>query len=211
MRKVYIIAAALLALGIFAWDNVAEEAALEGRLEEECGVDVLQPSIAGKILRFHILANSDGDADQRVKKEVRDAVGYGISPLLAEAESLDETEAIAKAHLDEIVDTAEAVLKENGFSYGARASLVTTEFPEKSYGPYTFPAGTYRALEITLGAGEGHNWWCVLYPNMCFQGTVYEVTDNGEALREVLSPAEYADVFNSKDYEIRLKFLEYFR
>ncbi len=71
--------------------------------------------------------------------------------------------------------------------------------PVKTYGDYTFPAGKYRALQITLGKGEGHNWWCVLYPNMCFQGSVYEVMDesSGEELREVLTQEEYADVFDS--------------
>lgn len=73
------------------------------------------------------------------------------------------------------------------------------DFPVKTYGDYTFPAGKYRALQITLGKGEGHNWWCVLYPNMCFQGSVYEVMDesSGEELREVLTQEEYADVFDS--------------
>lgn len=171
----------------------------------------MQSSIAGKILRFHILANSDSDEDQEVKALVRDAVGRELEPLLAGAENRDETEALVQTHLHEVVETAETVLAENGFSYGAHAELVTTAFPVKSYGPFTFPAGDYRALRITLGNGEGHNWWCVLYPNMCFQGTVYEVTDDGEVLREVLSPEEYKKVFRSKKYRIRWKFLEYFR
>jgi stage II sporulation protein R len=102
-------------------------------------------------------------------------------------------------------------MTEKGFDYGAKATLARVEFPEKSYGSYTFPAGEYEALEVTLGAGEGHNWWCVLYPNMCFSGSVYKVSDDaGEELKEVLSEEEYDDVFRSGRVSIRFKLFEYF-
>ena len=112
--------------------------------------------------------------------------------------------------MDEIVTVAEETLEKEGYSYGASARLATVDFPVKTYGSYTFPAGEYEALEITLGEGNGHNWWCVLYPNMCFQGTVYEVVEEeaDEALREVLTPEEYADVFNERNYQIRFRFAE---
>lgn len=175
--------------------------------------DPLQPEIAQKILRFHILANSDSKEDQEVKKKVRDAVGLMMAPKLQKAESLADTENIVEENLDSIVSTAERVLEENGYSYGAKARLARVDFPVKSYGDYTFPAGEYEALQVTLGAGEGHNWWCVLYPNMCFQGTVFEIESEeaDEALREVLTPEEYEDVFDDGKVEIRFKFLEYFR
>ena len=73
--------------------------------------------------------------------------------------------------MDEIIAVSKETLKANGFTYGASAELTHTDFPEKTYGDYTFPKGNYEALEITLGDGEGHNWWCVLYPNMCFRGS----------------------------------------
>lgn len=172
--------------------------------------DPLQKGIADKILRFHILANSDSDEDQEVKKKVRDQVGQMMAPLLEDASGLAETQEIVAAHMDEIVCTAEETLRAEGYTYGASARLARVSFPVKTYGDYTFPAGEYEALEITLGEGKGHNWWCVLYPNMCFQGTVYEVVEESadEALREVLTPAEYADVFDSGNFEIRFRFLE---
>jgi stage II sporulation protein R len=91
------------------------------------------------------------------------------------------------------------------------AHITHTEFPEKSYGSYTFPKGEYEALQIIIGEGAGQNWWCVLYPNMCFRGTVFEVVEEeaGEALREVLSPWEYADVFDSGDVEVEFKIFEF--
>ena len=175
--------------------------------------DPLQPEIAGKILRFHVLANSDSEADQNVKKQVRDAVGQLMEPKLEESTDLAETEMIVQQSLDEITEVAEHTLEENGYHYGASARIAQVEFPVKSYGEYTFPAGEYEALQVTLGKGRGHNWWCVLYPNMCFRGSVYEVTtdDARKALREVLTPEEYADVFRHGKFQIRFKFLEYFR
>jgi stage II sporulation protein R len=172
----------------------------------------LQQSIATKILRFHILANSDSEADQELKLIVRDAVGEMLEKKLEGVSDLSQTEKIVTDNLSKIEKTAEKTMAENGYDYDAKATLARVEFPEKSYGAYTFPAGEYEALEVTLGAGEGHNWWCVLYPNMCFSGSVYEVTDDAdEELREVLSEEEYDDVFRSDSKQIRFKFLEYFR
>ena len=177
------------------------------------GNDMLQPSIASKILRFHVLANSDMQEDQAVKERVRDAVGFYLKPLLEEAEDLEETKQIVDENMDDIIAVAERTLQENGYDYSVSARITRTDFPEKSYGMYTFPAGEYEALQIVLGEGEGQNWWCVLYPNMCFRGSVFEVVEEeaGEALREVLSPWEYADVFDSGKVQLRFKFLEFFR
>lgn len=176
------------------------------------GNDPLQPSIASKILRFHVLANSDSPSDQKVKEKVRDAVGTYLKPLLEESDNIEETRTIVDAHMDQIVAISEETLKEQGYDYTVSAVITHTDFPEKTYGSYTFPKGNYEALEITIGKGDGKNWWCVLYPNMCFKGTVFAVEDNeaGEELREVLTPWEYADVFDSGDVEVRLKVLEYF-
>lgn len=173
----------------------------------------LQPQIAEKILRFHVLGNSNSREDQNVKLKVRDAIGAYMSSYLEEAQDMDDTRKIVNEHMDEIVQVAEDTLFTEGFDYGAKALLTYTEFPEKTYGEYTFPAGTYEALEVVLGDGEGANWWCVLYPNMCFRGSVYEVVqeDAKESLKEVLTPEEYADVFQSGKYKVRLKFLEYFK
>lgn len=176
------------------------------------GNDLLQPSIASKILRFHVIANSDADVDQEVKIAVRDAVGGYMQSLLEDSKSIEQTKQIVNANLPKILDIAVAVLRENGFDYDVEAKITTAHFPEKSYGAYTFPKGQYQALQITLGEGAGQNWWCVLYPNMCFRGAVYEVVEEEAqtALREILTPWEYADVFDSGEVELRFKFLEYF-
>lgn len=177
------------------------------------GYDFLQPSIASKILRFHVLAHSDSAEDQAVKEKVRDAVGIYLQPLLTESNSLDETKRIIEENMEKIEEVSRRTLKEYGYDYPVAARITNTEFPEKTYGAYTFPKGEYEALQISIGSAKGQNWWCVLYPNMCFRGTVFEVVEEsaGEALREVLSPWEYADVFDSGKVEVRFKFLEFFR
>lgn len=177
------------------------------------GNDVLQPSIASKILRFHVLANSDSSGDQAVKEKVRDAVGIYLQPYLKDTDSLEETRQIVNSKMEEIIRIAKQTLEQNGYDYEVSARITNADFPEKSYGAYTFPKGTYEALQITIGKGAGQNWWCVLYPNMCFRGSVFEVVEEeaGEALQEVLSPWEYADVFNSGKVQIRFKFLEFFK
>lgn len=176
------------------------------------GNDPLQPSIASKILRFHVLANSDATCDQAVKEEVRDAVGAYLQPLLEEAESLEETKQIVSGHMEQVVGVAKQTLENKGFDYDVSARIAHIDFPEKTYGAYTFPKGTYEALQIVIGEGRGQNWWCVLYPNMCFKGSVFEVIEEeaSESLKEVLNPWEYADVFDSGKVEFRFKFLEYF-
>ncbi len=181
---------------------------LEGGAEES-----MQAKIAEKILRFHVRANSDSKRDQQVKEEVRDAVGSYIEPKLAGADSLEDTKAVIEENMDGIIEAAERVLQQEGEDYTVDAFLTCTQFPVKTYGSYTFPAGEYEALEVVLGEGKGHNWWCVLYPNMCFRGSVYEIVEEeaGEALREVLTAEEYKEVFDSGKFKIRWKFLEYFK
>lgn len=177
------------------------------------GNDLLQPSIASKILRFHVLANSDSNQDQEVKEKVRDAVGIYLQPLLEGVDDLEETKQIIEENKEQIITVAKHTLRENGFDYEVSARITNADFPEKTYGAYTFPKGKYEALQIVIGEGEGQNWWCVLYPNMCFRGSVFEVIEEEaeEALREVLNPWEYADVFDSGKVQIRFKFLEFFQ
>jgi stage II sporulation protein R len=194
--------------------GVTQESAQRDATEQESAQqDPLQPGIAQKILRFHVIANSDSGEDQEVKLKVRDAVGALMEEKLAQVNDLAESKAVISENLENIRAIAQDTLRKAGADYGADAWLATVEFPEKSYGAFTFPAGEYEALEVVLGEGTGQNWWCVLYPNLCFRGSVYEVVDEDakEELREVLTPEEYADVIDSGRFVIRLKFLEYFR
>lgn len=173
--------------------------------------ETLQKGIADKILRFHVLANSDSEEDQKLKLAVRDAVGAKMGELLSGVESREEAKAVVLSKRDVIIETAEKTILEAGYDYTVDARLGEVEFPKKTYGKYTFPAGKYEALEVIIGEGEGQNWWCVMYPNMCFSGTVYEVVEDRaeEELREVLSEEEYENVLNSGNYEVRFKYFSF--
>ena len=173
----------------------------------------LQQGIAEKILRFHVLAASDTKEDQELKLKVRDAVGVYMEEELADALNKSESEELVRLHLGEIEAVAEQTIKEAGYDYPVTASLAYVEFPEKTYGEYVFPAGTYEALEVVIGEGKGHNWWCVMYPNLCFSGSVYEVVDEEaeERLREVLSTEEYEAVFSSGNVKVEWKSLAFFK
>ena len=171
----------------------------------------LQEAIAGKILRFHVLANSDSSEDQNLKLKVRDAVGSYMEEELKNVDNLPECRKAVEDNLTEITAIAKQVISDEGYQYPVTASLEEASFPVKTYGTYTFPAGDYEALRVVIGAGEGHNWWCVLYPNMCFSGSMYEVEDEaaGQKLREVLDAAEYEQVLNEGNYKIRLNYLSF--
>lgn len=171
----------------------------------------MQERIAEKVLRFHVIANSDESYDQELKLKVRDAVGAQMAEVLAGAKSRKECEQIVQKEMDEIKHTAETVIKEEGYAYKVQTFLKEVKFPVKTYGDYTFPAGDYEALEVVIGDGEGRNWWCVMYPNMCFSGSVYEVVDEDakEELREVLSEEEYEQVFTSGNYKVQFKYLTF--
>lgn len=178
---------------------------------EEWKLQQTQQEIAGKILRFHVRANSDSSADQALKLKVRDAVGAMMRQYLADADDRTQCESIVREQMPRIMQTAEQVIAQEGYTYPVTAQIQTVAFPQKTYGDYVFPAGEYEALHIVIGSGKGRNWWCVMYPNLCFHGAVYDVSD-AEAeknLKQVLSEEEYDAVLKSGKYKIRFKYLDF--
>ena len=126
---------------------------------------------AADVLRLHILANSDSPADQAVKLRVRDA----LLPLFEAAGTYEDARAFVLDHGAALLGLCERTLSAAGASYGAQLLLGVSDFPDRTYGGVLFPAGAYDALQIVLGDGAGHNWWCVLFPPLCV------VTVDGEA------------------------------
>ena len=119
-------------------------------------------------LRVHIRANSNLDCDQSVKYKVRDRVVEYLTPTVAACEDKQTAMNKISQQLGEIAMVADGVLRENGYTYGARVSLRREEFPTRVYDNVTLQAGVYDALILELGTGEGDNWWCVVYPPLCF-------------------------------------------
>lgn len=177
----------------------------------EYKMQLTQQEISERILRFHVRANSDSSEDQALKLKVRDAIGVHMQDELAGVTNLDECTALVENRLSEIIQTAEQVIAQEGYDYPVTAEVKTVEFPVKTYGSYTFPAGDYQALNVVIGEGKGQNWWCVMYPNMCFHGAVYEVVDEKaeQSLRQVLSEDEYDAVLKSRRYQVRFKYLDF--
>lgn len=129
-----------------------------------------------EVLRIHILADSDQEADQAVKLQVRDAVLEAINQDFSGDGTLEGTIACLEGEMDRIEETANEVLAEVGMPYQAKAELTEMYFTTREYerngSTFSMPAGRYQALRITLGSGEGHNWWCVAYPPMCIDAAV---------------------------------------
>ncbi|HBK86505.1 MAG TPA: hypothetical protein DDZ53_10790 [Firmicutes bacterium] len=133
-----------------------------------------------KLIRLHVLANGESLEDQRVKLVVRDELLAVLNPLLATAASMEEAEEIIKANLVLLSQTAEQALVQAKVDYQARLQLGLFNFPDKYYGTYSLPAGRYMALNVTLGTGAGRNWWCVIFPAMCYTAEVCQQTEADE-------------------------------
>ena len=130
----------------------------------------VQSNSNADFLRIHIRADSNDAADQNVKYEVKSAVVDYLTPYLVNATTKKQAMNIVKSHLSDIERVCDRVLLQNGFSYKSHAKLTEEQFPDRTYGDVTLEAGVYDALIIELGSGSGNNWWCVVYPPLCFVG-----------------------------------------
>lgn len=166
----------------------------------------IQQGIAAEILRFHVIANSDSEADQALKLKVRDAVVEYMEVLLEDTQEIGETKSRVQAHMEEIEERAAEVIRAEGCTYPVRAELTECYFPRKSYGDCTFPAGRYQALRLCIGRAEGRNWWCVLFPNLCFIDSVHAVLpgEQKQKLKNVLTEEEYESLFDWKDSKFKI-------
>lgn len=126
-----------------------------------------QDDLQEKMIRLHVIANSDSDADQTLKLCVRDAVLCRAEDILRQSADMTEARARLRDSLPAIGDAAAQELAAQGSGYAVSVSLEDTEFPRKTYDGFALPAGEYMALRVVIGAGEGRNWWCVVYPPLC--------------------------------------------
>lgn len=168
----------------------------------------VQEGIAEEILRFHVIANSDSEEDQALKMKVKEEVVSYVSGLTQNQQQVEEAEYIIGLYLEEIRKKAEAVVEREGYDYPVTVELTDSYFPVKSYGEAVFPEGVYRALKIRIGKAEGKNWWCVLYPNLCFVDSAYGVLEEEqkEQLKYVLTEEEYESIFQVPSKDIRISF-----
>lgn len=159
-----------------------------------------QSQLAEQVVRLHVLANSDDPADQALKLQVRDAVLEAAEPLLSGVHSQQEAETALSGQLEALAQAGQAVVEEEGYDYPVGVALTTSYFPTREYEDFSLPAGYYRALRVEIGAAQGHNWWCVVYPPLCTVG----VTET-EAASGQLNPEEMA-LITQQDTEYVLRF-----
>lgn len=155
------------------------------------------------VLRLHILANSDSVADQTLKLKVRDEVLAQVSPLYINALSKDEVISITRDNLTLIENIATDTILSSGYDYTVDAKIKSMYFDTRYYDDFTMPAGVYDTLEITLGKGDGRNWWCVMYPTLCVGASTKE------SMQQDLSDDEYT-LITSDELQFRFKIVEYF-
>ncbi len=165
-----------------------------------------QQSLAGQVLRLHVLANSDSEEDQAVKLRVRDAVLACAQPLLEDVTSRQQAETALSGALGALEQAGEQTVRAAGYDYPVTATLETDWLPTRTYEDFSLPAGYYPTLRVEIGGGEGHNWWCVVYPPLCSAG-VEEVAETSLDLTE-----DQVALITQEDgeYEFRFRCAEWF-
>ena len=142
---------------------------LEKNTKNEDGIRTLNyDEVKDSLIRFHVIANSDNEEDQNLKLKVKNKVIDYLYPYLNNSQSLDESRQIIKDRMQEVKKLAEEVIKDNNYEYDIQVELSRENFPDKSYGNITLPQGNYEAFRIVIGDGQGKNWWCVMFPPLCF-------------------------------------------
>ncbi len=139
-----------------------------GKLKVDSEITYDYDSVQDEIIRFHVIANSDNDKDQELKLKVRDEVIRFLTPLLDKSSSIKESREILKENDKKVIEIAKKVIKENGYNYSVKSELSRENFPEKIYGNIVLPQGEYEAYRILIGKSSGQNWWCVMFPPLCF-------------------------------------------
>ena len=189
---------AIFATGILTWNIFLN-------LEIKSTVSVLSHSA----IRFHILANSDSVSDQTLKMRVKESVVNYIYEKTGDFKTVDEAKNFILNNDKTIKSIATKAIADNGYDYTVSSTFGFSDFPVKSYGDVIFPKGTYTSYTIKIGNGKGHNWWCVLYPPLCFVDVSTGVLpDNSkEKLRDSLSDTQYHTVTK---YNFKFKYLKFF-
>ena len=177
------------------------------RYLQDKSTSTLQQQIATQVLRFHIRANSDTVADQQKKLRIKQSLLEWLTPILSENTSKSETIQCIRKNLPDIRKEATRMAAPEPVT----VTLQKEWFPEKTYGTCTFPEGIYDTLRVDIGQAKGHNWWCVLYPSLCFADALEpSMTEEGEEkLQQVLDEDAYDLLLHPQKLKIRFR-LEFF-
>lgn len=173
-------------------------------------VQSLQKSMAQEVFRFHVLANSDSKEDQAVKMKVKENIITYLKKQMPETANVEQTKEWIKVHLNEIENVSRMTLHVAKSNCNVVAEVTQSYFPDKTYGDITFPKGNYEALRVKIGNAEGQNWWCVLYPNLCFIDAVHAVVpeEGKNELKNVLEEEEYEMVTALSKFKVKWFFFQ---
>ena len=170
--------------------------------------DYISTDIADSVFRLHVIANSDSDVDQNLKYTVRDNLLEYMNELCVNCSTKEEAISIAQQNIESFKQIALDTIKNEGFDYSVNVCIGNFEFPTKHYGDISLPAGYYDALRVEIGEAKGQNWWCVMFPPLCFtdvsSGIVPE--ESKEDLEETLTDEEFSIVSDNDSFDIKVKF-----
>ncbi len=164
-----------------------------------------QQKLSGELVRLHVIAASDSDADQALKLRIRDRALMHLTPLLDRAQSVDDARAVIESELPHLEKLANDEIAAAGFDYSAAAALSPERYPTREYMGFALPAGSYLSLRITLGGGEGQNWWCVVFPPLCM--TAVEECESIATLSENSKKLIFAE---EEEYILKFRLIEFF-
>lgn len=179
----------------------------------------ISSNLSDSVFRLHIIANSDSSADQELKLKVRDKIIEYMNTLTSNSSDKKDVISMVNNHLDSFKEIALNTIKENGYNYDLNIEIGNFHFPTKSYGDISFPAGNYDALKIEIGDAIGQNWWCVLFPPLCFVNSSTGVVpaDSKNTLKENINSESYEIISegnnsndNTSDIKIKFKIIEFF-
>lgn len=178
-------------------------------------VNAVSSNIADGVFRLHVIANSDSVEDQNLKYKVRDALLDYMNSICSDVSSKEDAMNIAAEHLEDFKAIAENVIYENNYTYPVSVEIGKYDFPTKNYGDVSIPAGIYDALRVKIGEASGKNWWCVMFPPLCFVDVSSGIVpdESKELLQENMSTEEYdliTDSSNNSNLNLKFKIVELF-
>ena len=168
----------------------------------------ISTDIANSVFRLHVLANSDSDEDQALKYKVRDNLLQYMNTICKDCSSKNEAILLVEENKENFKQIALQTIKDEGYSYDVTINIGNFEFPTKNYGDISLPAGFYDALRVEIGKAKGQNWWCVMFPPLCFVNVSSGIVpdDSKKVLENELSEEEYSIISDTNSKEVKLKF-----
>ena len=177
-------------------------------------VTAVSSNLSNAVFRLHVIANSNTNEDQSLKLKVRDSLIEYMNNICSNCSTKEESISIAKSHQSNFQKIAEETIRENGFNYSVKIKIDNFYFPTKNYGDITLPAGLYDALRVEIGEVKGENWWCVMFPSLCFIDISSGIVDDEakESLEDNLEEESYAIISDNHKPNIKIKFklIEFF-